>query len=127
MSNTTSPVVVSIGDRFPLSIKKLGVAGQGIGYFKHKVCFVPGALPGEQVVAEVTAVHERFLEAKLHRLKRASKDRVTPRDAVAGIAGGFELEHLAYPAQLAYKRQMVKDSLAKFKPHGWRHYQEVGS
>lgn len=123
MSNTTSPVVVSVGDRFPLSIKKLGVAGQGIGYFKHKVCFVPGALPGEQVVAEVTAVHERFLEAKLHRLKRASKDRVTPRDAVAGIAGGFELEHLAYPAQLAYKRQMVKDSLAKFKPHGWRHYQ----
>ena len=118
-----SPVVVTVGERFPLTIKKLGVEGQGIGYFKHKVCFVPGALPGEVIVAEVTAVHERYLTAKIHRLKQASPARVTPKDAVAGIAGGFELEHLAYPAQLKFKRQMVLDSLAKFKPRGYRHYQ----
>ena len=31
------PVDAKVGDRFPLSIKKLGVEGQGIGYFKHKV------------------------------------------------------------------------------------------
>ena len=118
-----SPVVVTVGERFPLTIKKLGVEGQGIGYFKHKVCFVPGALPGEVIVAEVTAVHERYLTAKIHRLKQASSARVTPKDVVAGIAGGFELEHLAYPAQLKFKRQMVLDSLAKFKPRGYRHYQ----
>ncbi|MDF9443828.1 TRAM domain-containing protein, partial [Limosilactobacillus mucosae] len=57
------PVEVNIGDRFPLTIRKLGIEGQGIGYFKHKVCFVPGALPDEVVVAEVTAVHPRYLEA----------------------------------------------------------------
>ena len=64
------PVDVKIGDRFPLTIKKLGVEGQGIGYFKHKVCFVPGALPNEVVVAEVTKVHEKYLEAAIHRLKK---------------------------------------------------------
>ncbi|MGN1284614.1 MAG: 23S rRNA (uracil-5-)-methyltransferase RumA, partial [Candidatus Limosilactobacillus intestinavium] len=37
--HTQSPIEVNIGDRFPLTIKKLGVEGQGIGYFKHKVCF----------------------------------------------------------------------------------------
>lgn len=31
-----SPVVVTVGERFPLTIKKLGVEGQGIGYFKHR-------------------------------------------------------------------------------------------
>lgn len=119
----THPVEVNIGDRFPLTIKKLGVEGQGIGYFKHKVCFVPGALPDEVIVAEVTKVHEKYLEAKIHRLKRPSQDRVEPRDDYAMDAGGFEFENLAYPAQLRYKRQMVLESLAKFKPLGYRHYE----
>lgn len=123
MKHQTTPVHVTVGERFPLTIKKLGIEGQGIGYFKHKVCFVPGALPGEVIVAEVTAVQERYLTAKIHRLKRPSKNRVTPKDAVAGIAGGFELEHLAYPAQLKFKRQVVLDSLAKFKPQGYKYYQ----
>ena len=117
------PVDVKIGDRFPLTIKKLGVEGQGIGYFKHKVCFVPGALPNEVVVAEVTKVHEKYLEAAIHRLKKNSSDRVIPRDDYALDAGGFEFENLAYPAQLQFKRQMVIESLAKFKPRGYRHYE----
>lgn len=120
---SSNSVTVRIGDRFPLTIKKLGVEGQGIGYFKHKVCFVPGALPTEVVVAQVTKVHERYLEAKIHRLKKASPQRVEPRDSYAGIAGGFEFENLAYKAQLKYKEEMVKESLAKFKPRGWRHYE----
>ncbi|MCT2870794.1 23S rRNA (uracil(1939)-C(5))-methyltransferase RlmD [Limosilactobacillus fermentum] len=116
------PVDAKVGDRFPLSIKKLGVEGQGIGYFKHKVCFVPGALPGEVVVAEVTVVHDNYLEAKLHQLRQPSPDRVTPKDAYAGLAGGFELETLAYDKQLAFKKQVVLEALAKFKPLGYRHY-----
>ena len=116
------PVDAKVGDRFPLSIKKLGVEGQGIGYFKHKVCFVPGALPGEVVVAEVTVVHDNHLEAKLHQLRQPSPDRVTPKDAYAGLAGGFELETLAYDKQLAFKKQVVLEALAKFKPLGYRHY-----
>lgn len=115
-------VEVAVGDRFPLTIRRLGVNGQGIGYFKHKVCFVPGALPHEIVVAEVTKVHPRYLEGKIHRLRKASRFRVQPRDPYANVAGGFELENLAYPQQLRFKRQVVLDSLAKFKPYGYRAY-----
>ena len=60
MANKITDVEVNIGDRFPLTIRRLGVNGHGIGYYKHKVCFVPGALPGEVVVAEVTHVHPAF-------------------------------------------------------------------
>ena len=83
-------IEVQVGDRFPLTIRRLGVNGQGIGYFKHKVCFVPGALPHEVVVAEVTRVHPRFLEAKIQRLRKTSRDRVEPRDSYADVAGGFD-------------------------------------
>lgn len=120
---TATGVEVKIGDRFPLTIRRLGVNGHGIGYYKHKVCFVPGALPGEVVVAEVTRIHPRFLEAKIHRIRQRSKHRVTPRDSYADIAGGFELENLAYPQQLAFKRQVIIDSLEKFKPYGYRNYE----
>ncbi len=123
MANKITDVEVNIGDRFPLTIRRLGVNGHGIGYYKHKVCFVPGALPGEVVVAEVTHVHPRFLEAKIHRLRKKSKHRVTPRDPYADVAGGFELENLAYPQQLAFKRQLILDSLEKFKPYGYRNYE----
>ncbi|WP_048345648.1 23S rRNA (uracil(1939)-C(5))-methyltransferase RlmD [Limosilactobacillus mucosae] len=115
-------VEVNLGDRFPLTIRKLGIEGQGIGYFKHKVCFVPGALPDEVVVAEVTAIHPRYLEAKIHKLRKPSRFRVEPRDSYADQAGGFEFECLAYPEQLKFKRQVVLDSLAKFKPRGWQNY-----
>lgn len=121
-SRSSESVTVQVGDRFPLTIRRLGVNGQGIGYFKHKVCFVPGALPHEVIVAEVTKVHPRYLEGKLHRLRKKSRDRVTPRDAYANVAGGFELEDLAYRQQLRFKRQVVIDSLEKFKPFGYRAY-----
>ncbi|WP_295746001.1 23S rRNA (uracil(1939)-C(5))-methyltransferase RlmD [uncultured Limosilactobacillus sp.] len=118
---TTAPVA-AIGDRVPLTIRKLGVNGQGIGYFKHKVCFVPGALPGEVVVATITKVHPRYLEGRIHRLRQTSKYRVEPRDSYAGIAGGFELENLAYEQQLQFKRQVVFDALNKYKPHAYKKF-----
>ena len=73
-------VDVWVGKRFPLTIRRLGVNGHGIGYYKHKVCFVPGALPNEVVVAEVTRVLPRYLEAKIHRIRKKSRDLVKPRD-----------------------------------------------
>ncbi|MFB9768816.1 23S rRNA (uracil(1939)-C(5))-methyltransferase RlmD [Lactiplantibacillus modestisalitolerans] len=113
---------VELGQRFPLTIKRLGINGEGIGYYKHVITFVKGALPGEVVVAEVTAVHPRYLEARLRTLRKPSPDRVDPRDAYAGEVGGFELEHLDYPAQLNFKRDVIIQALDKYRPAGYRHY-----
>ena len=113
---------VKIGQRFPLTIKRLDINGAGIGYYQRKITFVTGALPGEVVVAEVTAIHDRYLEAKTHKIRSASSDRVTPTEPLFGQIGGVELNHLAYPAQLRFKRDVVAQALAKFKPLGWQHY-----
>lgn len=116
-------VQVEIGQRFPLTIKRIGINGEGIGYYKRKLVFIKGALPTEVVVAEVIGIKPNFLTAKIHRIKTPSKDRVTPRDAYADQVGGFELEHLAYPAQLDFKRDVIAQSLEKYKPHGYKHYE----
>ncbi|MFK5279969.1 TRAM domain-containing protein, partial [Lacticaseibacillus paracasei] len=42
-------VTVKIGQRFPLTIKRLDINGAGIGYSQRKITFVTGALPQEVV------------------------------------------------------------------------------
>ncbi|MGV0168000.1 23S rRNA (uracil(1939)-C(5))-methyltransferase RlmD [Furfurilactobacillus sp. WILCCON 0119] len=115
-------VEVTVGQRFPLTIKRLGINGEGIGYYKRKITFVPGALPEEVVVVEVTHVANHFLNAKLRQVRTASPHRVAPLDEQAGVVGGFELEHLAYPEQLAFKQDVIAQSLEKFQPRGWENY-----
>ena len=113
---------ITLGQRFPLTIKRLGINGEGIGYYKHVITFVKGALPGEVIVAEVTTVHPRYLEAKIRKIRKFSPDRVDPRDDYAGEVGGFELEHLDYPAQLKFKQDLIRQALEKYQPAGFRQY-----
>ncbi|KHF29449.1 23S rRNA (uracil(1939)-C(5))-methyltransferase RlmD [Anoxybacillus sp. BCO1] len=52
------------GQQFPLTIKRLGINGEGVGYFKKQVVFVPGALPGEEVVVQAMNVYPTYTEGK---------------------------------------------------------------
>ncbi|MFT8459846.1 MAG: 23S rRNA (uracil(1939)-C(5))-methyltransferase RlmD [Liquorilactobacillus ghanensis] len=115
------PVQLVPGQKIPLTIKRLGINGEGIGYFKHKIVFVPGALPDEVVVAKVTKVLPKYATAEVHHIRKVSPDRVTPRDLYD--VGGIELEHLSYQQQLVFKSDLVKQALEKFRPHGFQHYQ----
>lgn len=114
---------IKIGDEIPLKIKRMGINGEGIGYYQRTICFIKGALPGEKVVAEITDVQPRFITGKVRKIKKISPDRVKPIDSYAGEVGGFELEHLAYPAQLEFKRDVIRQSLTKFRPEGYKRYE----
>ncbi|MFD0897800.1 23S rRNA (uracil(1939)-C(5))-methyltransferase RlmD [Loigolactobacillus binensis] len=114
---------IQVGQHFPLTIKRLGINGEGIGYYKRTIVFVKGALPTEVIVAEVTAIAPKFVTAKIHKLRQTSAQRVSPRDATYyGHVGGIELEHLSYPAQLEFKVDVIRQALEKFKPRGYQHY-----
>ena len=63
---------LEVNQTFPLTIKRLGINGEGVGYFKKKVVFVPGALPGEEIVATATKVQPKFSEAKIKTIRKAS-------------------------------------------------------
>ncbi|UDM32055.1 23S rRNA (uracil(1939)-C(5))-methyltransferase RlmD [Lentilactobacillus laojiaonis] len=115
-------VHVEVGQRFSVLIKRLGINGEGIGYFQRKLVFVPGALPTEKVLVEVVEDKMRFINAKLVKIERASEDRITPVDSYANEVGGFELENLAYPAQLDFKRDVILQALNKYKPAGYNKY-----
>ena len=60
---------IQLNQTFPLTIKRLGINGEGVGYFKKQVVFVPGALPGEEVVVEATKINPKFAEAKIKKVR----------------------------------------------------------
>lgn len=110
------------GQTIPLKIKRLGINGEGIGYYKKTIVFVPGALPKEDVSVEITKIAPRFVEGQLKKIVKAAPERVVPPCPVYETCGGCQLQHLVYPAQLLFKKDLLKQSLNKFRPRNFENY-----
>ncbi|CAM3378952.1 23S rRNA (uracil(1939)-C(5))-methyltransferase RlmD [Aeromicrobium ponti] len=106
-------VKLKLKQTFPLTIKRLGINGEGVGYFKRQVVFVPGALPGEEIVAEATKVNPKFAEAKIKKIRKKSEYRVQPPCPVYHECGGCQLQHLRYDRQLMEKRDIIIQALER--------------
>ena len=106
--------IIEEGQKFPLTIKRLGINGEGIGYFKRNVIFVPGALPGEEITAQVTVVKRNFAEARVIKLRTASPHRQTPPCPIYEACGGCQLQHMTYDQQLVEKRDLVVQALERY-------------
>ena len=107
-------IVVHIGQQFPLTIKKIGINGEGIGYFKRKIVFVEGALPGEVVTVEATEVQEKIIIGRICKIRKRSVIRQKPLCTHYKKCGGCQLQHAKYGAQQAFKHQIVLDALKKY-------------
>ncbi|WP_370640498.1 23S rRNA (uracil(1939)-C(5))-methyltransferase RlmD [Salipaludibacillus sp. CUR1] len=102
------------GQRFPLTIKRMGIDGEGVGFFKRQVVFVPGAWPGEEVVCEAVKVSHKFATAKIVKVRRKSDERTTPPCPVYNECGGCQLQHVSYSAQLREKKDVVRQAFERY-------------
>ncbi len=75
------------------------------------VVMVPFTLPGERVRVRVFRNHKNYSEADLLEVLTASPERVAPRCELFGRCGGCQYQHLAYTAQLEWKRRQVAELL----------------
>lgn len=110
------------GQKLQLTIKRLGINGEGIGYYKKLIVFVPRVLPGEEVIAEVTKATPRFAEARMTKIIKKSSARILPPCKFYDRCGGCQLQHLVYEKQLDFKKDLLKQALTKFKPKGYQKY-----
>lgn len=115
--------IVKNGQTISLKIKRLGINGEGIGYFKRLTIFVPYALPKEEVLVKITKTTSRYAQGQLIKIKKTSNNRVVAPCPVYYECGGCQLQHLAYQAQLDFKKDLLMQALEKFKPMGFRSYQ----
>ena len=105
-----------------ITIKSLGINGEGIGYYKKKIIFIPGALPDEVVVAKIVKSYPHYIQGELVRIKEKSPDRVDFPEGVDPEIGGLELVHLSYDKQLEFKKNNMLESLRKYHPRNYNKY-----
>lgn len=115
-------MTIVVKQRIPLKIKRMGINGEGIGFYKKQLVFVPGALKGEEVFCQVTKVERNFAEARLLKVNKASKFRVNPKCPIYEECGGCQIMHLRYDKQLEFKADLLKQALKKFQPQGFEKY-----
>jgi len=100
-----------------VTITGIAAGGDGVGRLADgRVVFVPRTAPGDRVRLRDTLVpRRRYARGEIAALEAPAAVRVAPacphydRDR----CGGCQLQHLAYPAQLAAKRAIVGDALRR--------------
>jgi len=103
-------------EEIELEISTLTNLGLGLGRVsaagvENWVVMVPFGLPGERVRVRVYRNHKNFSEADLIEVRQPAPQRVAPRCALFGRCGGCQYQHLAYAAQLGWKRRQVAELL----------------
>ncbi len=90
-----------------LDILRLGQRGEGVAEGPSGPVYLPDALPGERVVAEVEVERGRVLE-----VVRSSPDRVEPICPYFGTCGGCAVQSLEAHAYAVWKRDLLVTALS---------------
>ncbi|MBL8157322.1 MAG: TRAM domain-containing protein, partial [Anaerolineae bacterium] len=100
---------------FDLDLEAMAHGGSALGRFGQQTVFVPYTIPGERVHARVVAQKGRVLFAEGLTLLESSADRVYPAcpHFGPGRCGRCHWQHIAYPAQLLLKQDVLADQLER--------------
>ena len=97
-----------------LTVTGSGSELQGVARLDDgRAVFVPGALPGEVIEAELTKEKDRFAEARLLRVPEPSPDRREPECPYYEVCGGCRARHMSYECALRLKREKVYSALTR--------------
>jgi 23S rRNA (uracil1939-C5)-methyltransferase len=106
-------IALAPGTVVEMDVTDLLANGQGVGRVSGMVIFVWGPLPGERARVRITLVKAKYVVADLVELLSVSADRVEPFCPVFGDCGGCQVQHLAYAAQLDWKRAIIESALRR--------------
>lgn len=115
-SPTSKPAAAADYPPDVLEVESLDIEAQGIAHRPDgKVVFIEGALPFEQVTANVYRKKSSFEKAVVMAIHRESSQRVRPAcphfGMHTGACGGCKMQHLHVGAQVAVKQRVLEDNL----------------
>ena len=96
-----------VGDHLTVTISDMTRRGEGVGHVEGQALFVDGAVVGETVEAELTAVKQQYLKGKMSRILAYSENRKTPDCPAFPECGGCQCLHLTASCENELKRQTV--------------------
>jgi 23S rRNA (uracil1939-C5)-methyltransferase len=97
-----------------LELTSFAAGGKAIGHAPDgRIVFVEYAIPGEQVLAEITLETPNYIEATAIEVNKPSEQRVEPPCQYFGRCGGCQLQHISYGEQLRLKTNVVHEQLRR--------------
>ncbi len=107
------PTSLRAGNELEVEFTDILANGQAVGRADGVAVFCFGPLPGERARVSITSVKRRYAVAtEIERLSD-SPARAVPFCPVFGRCGGCQVQHLGYPAQLRWKRDVVANALQR--------------
>ena len=97
----------------PVAIEKPIYGGAFLARVDGKAVFVPLTLPGEQVLIHVTDDKGGYATAEADAIVTPSPQRTTPACRHFGACGGCHYQHATYPAQIAFKQAILRETLTR--------------
>jgi 23S rRNA (uracil1939-C5)-methyltransferase len=102
-----------------VTIEKLIYGGDGLARQNGTTVFVPYVLPQERVEAEPFERKKNFVRARLGDVLAASPERIAARCPYFGECGGCHYQHIPYEKQLAYKTEILRETLRRIGKIDW--------
>ncbi len=96
-----------------MRIEKPIYGGAFLARMSGKAVFVPLALPGEEVKARIVEDKRGYATAEAEEILDPSEQRVASPCPHFGACGGCHYQHAKYAAQLAYKQQILRETLER--------------
>jgi len=97
-----------------LTIQEVSRGGAGVGRDRDgRAIFVPFTAPGDVVKVRLNIAKQRYAEADLLEIVKASPQRQTPPCPVFTQCGGCQWQHLPYNMQWNLKRNGLTESLRR--------------
>ena len=113
MSKKSITAPVQKNDQVLVSITDISEEGEGIGKADGFTLFIKDTLPGDEVLAKVTAVKKGYGFARMMELRKASDQRTEPRCPAAAPCGGCQIQAMEYADQLKFKTDKVKAHMSR--------------
>ena len=105
-----------IGEIFDVDVITMDADGYGVATYQEMPVLVRGILPGEQARVKVTHAGHRELSAGVVKILRPAPFRLKSPSCKNGTqCDGCPLIAMSYPAQLAWKQDLVKDEFGRFR------------
>jgi 23S rRNA (uracil1939-C5)-methyltransferase len=102
-----------------LKIEKLVYGGDGLGHDSGATVFVPYTLPGETVAASPVESKKKFVRARLDNVVTPSAERIAAPCPHFAVCGGCDYQHIPYERQLAYKSDILRETLRRLGRIDW--------
>ncbi len=95
------------------TIKSLAYGGYGVTHIDGRVCFVPYAVPQDELIVEITSEKKSVTFGRIVEIKKPSPFRKEPGCPLFEQCGGCHWLHIDYDEQLKWKLDIVQNALKR--------------